>query len=107
MSERLELIWIGFLFAGAAGWMVLVQRLIRLLRDDHPTAYSEVGSPTLFLNNSLASSFLMFKFVFGGERAVNDDRVKNLCRTLRIFFIAYALLLMVPIVALVANGLLR
>jgi hypothetical protein len=104
MLERLDLVWVGLLFAGAASWMVLLQRLIRLLRNDHPAVYSAIGHPTLFLNNSLANGFLMFKFVFGGERAINDHRVRKLCRILRVFFISYALLLIVPIVVLMARG---
>jgi len=38
-------------------------RFIKTLRQEHPETWAELGSPTLFLNNSIKNNLSMMKFM--------------------------------------------
>ena len=62
--------WVGLLvlvvFAMVPIGFVLVSRVHRILRKRHPETYRELGSPTLFLNNSILNGWLFLRFLVTG-----------------------------------------
>ena len=62
-----------------------------LLQKKHPEAWKNMGSPTLFMNSSIRSTFQQIRFVHGAiSRKLEDGRLSTLCWTIRIFDYAYA-----------------
>jgi hypothetical protein len=83
----------GLLMAMALVWLVLVSNLFRALRERHPYTYREIGSPTLFLNNSILNNWLLLKFlVTGAWQQLGDQDLSRQCRFMRVFLIVYTVL---------------
>jgi hypothetical protein len=81
--------WIAFpcfavLFVAVAVWLMYVLRLFSLLRDNHPSTFEEMGSPSLFWNNSVRNNVLFLKFLFSSKwRALGDPEVETVVLGLR------------------------
>lgn len=88
--ETTQAIWFSVLFASILVWFVLGTRLFRLLREDHPEVYESLGSPSLFLNNTIKNNWLSLRFLVTGRyRELGDKRVTRLCNVMRVFLAAY------------------
>ena len=78
------------LFLMVIAWFVLVSWLFRRLRERHARIYEEMGSPTLFLNNSIRNNWLFMKFLWGGGwRALGDPQLTQACQVMQVFFVVY------------------
>ena len=102
--DTAQIVWFGVLFAAILAWFGLASRLIWLLRDSHNDVYESLGSPSLFLNNSIRNNWLGLKFlVTGSYRNIKDNRVTQLCRLMRLFLVVYMVWLVGPIVWLLVS----
>ena len=73
----------GITYGGAViatvSYLVVVAALLRSLRRYQPAVWDALGRPTLFLNNSIANSFRVAKFVLGREyRNVDQGQIQKL-----------------------------
>jgi hypothetical protein len=85
-------------------WFVLASWLFRRLREQHASTYVEIGSPSLFWNNSMRNNWLFLKFLFGSKwRQLSDLAVSNVCRFMRVFIVVYFLLFL-ALIALIPSG---
>ncbi len=81
------------LTVACVGGLLLTHVLLRRLRTHHPDTWAELGKPTLVLNNTISNSLRTCRFIWDGEYRVLDDRLLDrLGTTLRLYWIAYALL---------------
>lgn len=68
-----------------------VGRLLSLLRDRHPDVWLGLGSPTLFLNNSIQNGLRLERFIWRKEYAqLGDKDLERLARFVRGLFVVYA-----------------
>ena len=97
--DTVQVVWFSVLFAAIVAWFGLAARMFRLLRQNHREVYESLGSPSLLLNNSIRNGWLSLRFLMRGDyRDVNDDRVRKLGNVMRVFFVAYVLWFLGPIV---------
>jgi hypothetical protein len=74
-------------------WFVLISRLFNQLRDKHPATYENLGSPSLFYNNSMKTNHLFLRFLCKSEfESLNDPPLVKLCRFARIYLASYMIL---------------
>jgi hypothetical protein len=98
----------------ASGGVVLsayflhMQLLFSYLKRNHPSVYSDLGSPVLFLNETPMTFKATLAFLYwGGHRHLNDPKLNAKCA--RIFGLAIYVLvalftLIVHICTLIAQG---
>lgn len=68
----------------------LQSQLIARLRENQHEEWLDMGSPTLFLNNSIRSTFQQIRFVHGSASLkLKDSRLFALCRVIRLFDYVY------------------
>src|SRR5277367_1444676 len=69
MTQSATPVWVemAILFALVLVWFYLVTSLFRRLRTDHHAKFVEMGEPSLFVNNSPRTSFLLLRFLFRRE----------------------------------------
>jgi hypothetical protein len=77
------LIVFGAMFALVGVLFCLQHRLYARLRSVHPEQYERLGSPTLFLNNSISNGFKTMRFFWSrGYRHLDDPKATRLCRSI-------------------------
>lgn len=65
-------------------------KLLQRLKRRHPETWKSLGSPTLLLNNSIANSSRLLRFVHGKHYLeLNDDELNRTARRLRAIEFAY------------------
>ena len=80
---------------------VLIHQLFKRLRANHPEKDMELGSQTVFRNNTARSNVRLLKFIYSGEhRALQDSwlnktipRMRYLLPTYVVGFIAFVAML--------------
>lgn len=89
-----------FVFTGLA----LTAKVYKKLEKNHFKKYEEIGSPTLFVKNSIGGKIRFQKFLYGKEYLeLNDANLAKLCVALRwmqsfwIVFIVLYLWFVIPI----------
>lgn len=71
-------------------WLYLVSRFFLYMSRNHPESYKEMGSPTLFMNNSIGNNFSFLNFIISGKhKELNDPELNNQCRFMKVFFYSY------------------
>lgn len=55
-------------------YLIKVRGIFVTLESEHPEAWSRLGSPSLFLNNSPRNSFLFVRWLIGFEYELLDDK---------------------------------
>ncbi len=81
--------------------------LIRL-KKEHPKKWSEIGSPTLFYNNSIENNLKVTRFMWRNEyRELNDPYLNRMIASQKILFIIYVVLFALFISALILKELFR
>jgi hypothetical protein len=71
-------------------WFGLVLWVCQRLSARHAAAYEELGSPTLFWNNSPANSLRFVGFLFSSEiHKLGDQTLARICIFMRVLFAAY------------------
>jgi hypothetical protein len=73
-----HLIWLA-LMGEVICYLAMISYFFRYLRTYHESAWMALGSPSLFLNNSLRNNWLVLKFlVTRRHRHLNDSRASRL-----------------------------
>jgi Na+-driven multidrug efflux pump len=81
-------------------FLYLFATFLRLLREDHPDVYRELGSPSLLPKDPLSPDWSTAKFVWSGAyRKVGDARLSRLGVLLRLYVILFVLWCFWPLVA--------
>ena len=71
-------------------WFALVMWVFSRLRTHHLSLYEEIGSPSLFWNNSMRNNWLFLKFMWSlPPKDLNDPLLWNTVRFMRIFLVCY------------------
>jgi hypothetical protein len=79
-------------------WFALITRLFNQLREKHPAIYENLGSPSLFYNNSMKTNHLFLRFLCKNEFEVLDDPpLVKLCRFARIYLASYLALFFIMV----------
>ena len=61
---------------------ILHHRLLNLLRKDHHDVWVKLGSPTLFMNNSIRNGLLVNAFLRKMEYlSLDDEKLTRVCKT--------------------------
>ena len=101
------ILWTLFpaLFAMAVVWLATIVWVFHRLRLDHPSTFEQLGSPSLFWNNSPRTGWLFLKFLFSGRcRELGDPALATVILFMRILFICYGLLFLTMIAAMTFSG---
>ncbi|HEY4146087.1 hypothetical protein [Pinirhizobacter sp.] len=81
------------LFGMVIMWFVMIKLLFNRLEAAHPEKYAAMGRPSLFLRNSVASSWATMRFLVTREhRTLNDSYLSRLSDAMLVFFAIYLLL---------------
>jgi hypothetical protein len=74
-------------------WFALIIFVFKRLKKQHSKIYIQLGSPSLFWNNSIKNNFLFMKFLFMRKYlSLNDVFLKRLMDFMLIFFVIYLML---------------
>jgi len=93
MIEAILPFFFGAMLIMVVIWFVLIARLFKRLRVKHSVIYENLGSPSLFYNNSMKSNYLFLRFLCKNEfEVLNDPPLVKLCRFARIYLAAYLIL---------------
>jgi len=80
-------------FALVIGWFVLIKLLFNRLERAHPQKYEEMGRPSLFLRNNIATGWATLKFLVGREhRPLRDSYLSKLSDGMLVYLVVYLLL---------------
>jgi hypothetical protein len=96
MSDQMQIwIWAAFVVCVIA-YLCCVKSLFSYLKAHHPATWMSLGSPTLFLNNSIRNNWVLLKFLFSREQG-RDPGVVNRAIAIRILLLVSVLLMAVVI----------
>jgi len=77
-------------------YMASVGYLMRYLKDAHHQTWLDLGSPSVFLNNSIRNGLLTFGFLFGGKyRTLNDQKLNRIIWGTRALFVLFVALMLI------------
>ena len=88
-------------------WFVVVSRYFRFLRENHADLYREMGSPSLFANNTPSNNVSFLRYVCGSKYLASEDSqlIKKSLFLKRFFYTYLAIFITVIIgVASVSNS---
>jgi len=78
------------LMAAAIIGFALTSAFLKVLRERHPAVWESLGEPSLFLNNSIANSLAVLRFLWRKDyEALNDPDFAERARVLRLYNILY------------------
>lgn len=90
LNQAMLPVFLGILFAAAIAWLFLSRRLYELLRHDYPQIYETLGSPKLFMQNSLTTNYRVIRYILRRNfESTGSPEVIRLCSGLRYIFIIY------------------
>jgi hypothetical protein len=91
--ESAGLALFGVMFALVAIGFALQHRLYSRLQSAHPEQYERLGSPTLFLNNSISNGLKTMRFLWSRRyRELGDPKLSRLCRIIIVINVIYFIL---------------
>jgi hypothetical protein len=72
----------------------LTGQFLSILRHSHSEVWRSLGSPTLFLNNSISNGLQVLRFLWRSEyRSLGDERLTRIAAAMKITFVVYSLAL--------------
>ena len=93
------MVWFGITATIALAIVYFFATLAKLLREDHPEAFHELGEPALVPKQLAAANWGFFRFLWFGEfRRLGDARVNWLCALLIIHQIVFLLWIFWPLI---------
>jgi hypothetical protein len=93
MIEAILPFFFGGMMIMVVVWFVLITRLFKQLRDKHPVTYENLGSPSLFYNNSVKNNLLFLRFLCKSEFDFLDDPpLVKMCRFARMYVGSFMIL---------------
>jgi hypothetical protein len=103
MSTTFVILFAVLAFSALVG-LVLQHGFLSRLRKHHLPVWETLGSPTLFLNNSIKNCLAVWRFLWRREHHTLEDlRTIMLGDFLRSYMTGYLLLIISAIVALMLN----
>ena len=79
-------------------------QLLTLLRNNHPTKWHELGSPTLILNNSIKNNMAVLKFLKNKDYLeLSDQKLAKVSRLLWSMGLIYLFLLLMVVSLFIAK----
>ncbi len=82
-------VFVGLFIAG----MSLHKAFLEALRERHPAAWEELGSPTLIWNNSIANSLRSQRFLWASRYiGLEDAELNRLASALKVVSVLYAVI---------------
>lgn len=86
---------LGIMFAVLGSLVVigllLYNSVLKKLRRDHNGTWESLGSPSLFLNNSLVNSARVLGFVFMRKhRSLKDGTLSSICDFLLVYYLIFS-----------------
>jgi hypothetical protein len=97
----------GLLIPVVVGYIVLLEMLFFRLRRKCPTHYEEIGSPSVFLNNSISKGGAMMRYVLDRDYlAAQDERAVRLGERSRQLLLTAAVLFGLGLLGFIAFGVL-
>jgi hypothetical protein len=92
MNDTFHIIF-GILMAMVFIWFILLKSIFIRLERQHPEKYKQMGSPSLFWNNSMKTQFSTFKFICKREhKDLNNPGLSKLSDFTLVFFVVYLFL---------------
>lgn len=86
----------AFMFVAVLVWFLLCVKLFNSLKERHPETYKNMGSPSLFKNNTFSNNINFLKFLFKKEwQQLGDESIEKLGNIMLSFIIAYSALFIV------------
>ena len=84
-EEDVMVAWLVTLGAVVPCHLYFHARLREILRQSHPDVWKDLGSPTIFLNNSIANTWSVQRFIHSGKyRLLNDPELCGVARKCRV-----------------------
>lgn len=81
-------------------WFYLIVTLFKRLKHNHHDTFVEMGEPALFWNNSLNTTYLFMKFLFGRKyKELGDEKLTRHCLLMFWVFWLDAVILVITIIA--------
>ena len=79
------------MFSIVIWWFVAISRFFTYMASNHIAKYKEVGSPTLFANNTPRNNISFLKFILGNNyKNLDDPTLNKMCDFLKKFFYSYS-----------------
>ena len=101
-EELLGLAWFPILGLMVAVWLILYKWTLNRLEQRHPQKYSEMGSPSLFLRNSLENNWKFAKYLWKNEyRKLEDSVLSRTNEFMKVFIVLYLLVFFGPMVSFI------
>jgi hypothetical protein len=83
-------VWLATFIVMVLTWLGLIVWVFERLRTRHRSTYEELGSPTLFWNNSLANNFKFMGFLYSSKiHTLGDPALARVCIVMRVLFPTY------------------
>ena len=83
-------VFLGIVLGIIAWWFYMVSQLFAYISRHHQETYRDMGSPTLFMNNSIGNNISFIGFILRGKyKALNDPSLTKQCRFIKVFFCSY------------------
>jgi len=98
-------VFLGIMVASVIWWFISVSRFFTYMASNHSAHYKEMGSPSLFSNNTPGNNLSFLRFILGNSyKELNDSTLNNICGFLKKFFYTYAVLFVLLVVGVFAIG---
>jgi len=83
-------VFLGVAFSIIFWWFRLVSSFFKYMASNHVEIYREMGSPTLFSNNTPGNNISFLRFILSNKYAdLNDPVLSQKCGFLKRFFYGY------------------
>lgn len=98
-------VFIGVMFSIVIWWFVAVSKFFTYMASNHLAEYKEMGSPTLFANNTPRNNISFLRFILGNSyKKLDDPTLNKMCGFLKKFFYSYSSVFLLLVIGLIAIG---
>lgn len=102
-SELLSYLWVVLCLVGVSG-IYMHYKLLTYLKKNHFAKWQELGSPSIFMNNSISNNIRILKFLGRKEYAeIRDDNLISLCKFLNLYTILFLLIFLITLTLFVTT----
>jgi hypothetical protein len=101
-EEEFSVVWRGLMVAVVIG-LIAHWAMLKLMRERHPAIWSELGSPSLFMNNSVQNGMAVLRYLWRRTYlGTQDEAFIRICTFNRWYGLLYlavfvVLLFLVPL----------
>ena len=95
----------GLLLILTLTWFVAISKLFVYMAKNQSRAYKEMGSPTLFMNNTVSNNVKVMSFILRSkDKELKDPVLSRKCKLLRWLYYGYSFLLLVPVTIVIIGA---